>query len=516
MTVPVAGRGQPLRVRPAARRRHRPRRPDRRPAGRAAARGAAGRGARDRVPARHPQPRPGDRARPRPGDRLVRRRPAAGRGCRGTHRRPQPTAQRHPRRRAAHGPGRQAHDLPQDGAGRRRPDQRRAVPDRAAAARRGRRRRHRPADPPLRVRGRRGGAGGRADPVAEGVPVLAAELAWGVLAEGALSAEDLLERRTRLSLVDAWHEAAPPCCRSGSSRRAVPELVPPGWPDEVLPPQAPDWQRSAIAWLFDLCPPDYRALRRAAPPSGRAGPVRPGPRGVRASRRPARACARCARTSRTSSPPEAVEAAIGAYDREGRRLVQTGRQVAMVEAALRGERWVPAALDWSAVSLLESVTGPDDLKRLTPEQVVQLAAELRDFMISSVSITGGHLGPSLGVVEITLALHRVFDSPRDRVLWDTGHQAYVHKLVTGRQDGLRPAAQGGRPVRLPLARGVRARRHREQPRVDGAVVRRRAVEGLRAARREAARRRRRRRRRAHRRHVLGGAEQHRGRRTCRS
>jgi 1-deoxy-D-xylulose-5-phosphate synthase len=95
------------------------------------------------------------------------------------------------------------------------------------------------------------------------------------------------------------------------------------------------------------------------------------------------------------------------------------------------------------VTLLESVHGPDDLKKLSPEQVVQLAAELRDVMISSVSITGGHLGPSLGVVEITLALHRVFDSPRDRILWDTGHQAYVHKLVTGRQEGFARLRKAG-------------------------------------------------------------------------
>ena len=87
------------------------------------------------------------------------------------------------------------------------------------------------------------------------------------------------------------------------------------------------------------------------------------------------------------------------------------------------------------VSLLESVQGPADLKRLTPEQIPLLAAEIRDFMVDAVSRTGGHLGPSLGVVEITLALHRVFDSPRDKILWDTGHQAYVHKIVTGRQQG---------------------------------------------------------------------------------
>jgi 1-deoxy-D-xylulose-5-phosphate synthase len=87
------------------------------------------------------------------------------------------------------------------------------------------------------------------------------------------------------------------------------------------------------------------------------------------------------------------------------------------------------------LSLLESVHGPDDLKRLPAAQLPVLAAELRDFMIDTVSRTGGHLGPSLGVVEITLALHRVFDSPRDKILWDTGHQAYVHKLVTGRREG---------------------------------------------------------------------------------
>ncbi len=87
------------------------------------------------------------------------------------------------------------------------------------------------------------------------------------------------------------------------------------------------------------------------------------------------------------------------------------------------------------MSLLESVRGPDDLKLLAPAQLPVLAAEVRDFLIDAVSRTGGHLGPSLGVVEITIALHRVFDSPRDRVLWDTGHQAYVHKILTGRQAG---------------------------------------------------------------------------------
>ena len=87
------------------------------------------------------------------------------------------------------------------------------------------------------------------------------------------------------------------------------------------------------------------------------------------------------------------------------------------------------------MSLLETINGPADLKRLAPGELPLLAAEIRDLMIEKVSRTGGHLGPSLGVVEITLAIHRVFDSPRDKVLWDTGHQAYVHKIVTGRQGG---------------------------------------------------------------------------------
>ena len=84
------------------------------------------------------------------------------------------------------------------------------------------------------------------------------------------------------------------------------------------------------------------------------------------------------------------------------------------------------------MSLLDSVSGPGDLKRLRPDELPLLAAEIRDVMVDTVSRTGGHLGPSLGVVETTLAIHRVFDSPRDKVVWDTGHQSYVHKLVTGR------------------------------------------------------------------------------------
>src|SRR5690554_4649110 len=86
------------------------------------------------------------------------------------------------------------------------------------------------------------------------------------------------------------------------------------------------------------------------------------------------------------------------------------------------------------MGLLEHITGPRDLDRLTPEQLTELAQEIREFLVTSVSKTGGHLGPNLGVVELTIALHRVFDSPKDPIVWDTGHQSYVHKLFTGRTD----------------------------------------------------------------------------------
>ena len=83
-------------------------------------------------------------------------------------------------------------------------------------------------------------------------------------------------------------------------------------------------------------------------------------------------------------------------------------------------------------SLIEGIHDPRDLRALAPEQLPQLASEIRSFLVEKVSATGGHLGPNLGVVELTIALHRVFTSPDDAIIWDTGHQAYVHKIVTGR------------------------------------------------------------------------------------
>jgi len=83
--------------------------------------------------------------------------------------------------------------------------------------------------------------------------------------------------------------------------------------------------------------------------------------------------------------------------------------------------------------MLESIRQPGDLRHLSGDQLHELAAEIRDFLVRAVSARGGHLGPNLGVVELTIALHRAFESPTDRIIWDTGHQAYVHKLLTGRQ-----------------------------------------------------------------------------------
>jgi 1-deoxy-D-xylulose-5-phosphate synthase len=95
------------------------------------------------------------------------------------------------------------------------------------------------------------------------------------------------------------------------------------------------------------------------------------------------------------------------------------------------------------VALLDSINGPADLRSLRPDQLPQLAQEIRDFLVTSVTRTGGHLGPNLGVVELTIALHRVFDSPRDTIVWDTGHQSYVHKLLTGRRDFDKLRSKGG-------------------------------------------------------------------------
>ncbi len=93
--------------------------------------------------------------------------------------------------------------------------------------------------------------------------------------------------------------------------------------------------------------------------------------------------------------------------------------------------------------ILEHIDSPADLKALSPAELATLSSEIRDFIVEAVTATGGHLGSNLGVVELTLALHRTFDSPNDAILWDTGHQAYVHKLVTGRRSDFTQLRQAG-------------------------------------------------------------------------
>jgi len=95
------------------------------------------------------------------------------------------------------------------------------------------------------------------------------------------------------------------------------------------------------------------------------------------------------------------------------------------------------------LGLLETVKDPQDLAKLSGKELEELAGEIRTFLITNVAATGGHLGPNLGVVELTLAVHRMFDSPRDSIVFDTGHQSYVHKLLTGRQDFSTLRQQGG-------------------------------------------------------------------------
>src|SRR6056300_795244 len=97
----------------------------------------------------------------------------------------------------------------------------------------------------------------------------------------------------------------------------------------------------------------------------------------------------------------------------------------------------------SKTPLLDQINYPADLKHLQKEQLTQLAKELRAETISAVSVTGGHLGAGLGVVELTIAIHYLFDTPNDRLIWDVGHQAFPHKILTGRRDQIRTLRQPG-------------------------------------------------------------------------
>jgi 1-deoxy-D-xylulose-5-phosphate synthase len=91
-------------------------------------------------------------------------------------------------------------------------------------------------------------------------------------------------------------------------------------------------------------------------------------------------------------------------------------------------------LENKALTLLEKINSPADLKKISRDDLPELAEEIRKVIVDVVSKTGGHLAPSLGTVELAIAIHYVFDTPRDKVIWDVGHQAYAHKLLTGRRD----------------------------------------------------------------------------------
>jgi len=105
--------------------------------------------------------------------------------------------------------------------------------------------------------------------------------------------------------------------------------------------------------------------------------------------------------------------------------------------------------------ILDRVNVPADMKRLSDEELYQLADELRAETISAVSETGGHLGAGLGVVELTVALHAVFDTPKDKLVWDVSHQTYPHKILTGRRDRIRTLRQPeGRPKRFHQTLGI--------------------------------------------------------------
>jgi 1-deoxy-D-xylulose-5-phosphate synthase len=114
----------------------------------------------------------------------------------------------------------------------------------------------------------------------------------------------------------------------------------------------------------------------------------------------------------------------------------------MVKAAEKIRR-MSLSQSSSKTPLLDKVVTPADLRRLDPSVLRQVSDELRQEMIDAVAVTGGHLGAGLGVVELTVALHYVFDTPRDRLIWDVGHQAYPHKILTGRRDRIRTLRQGG-------------------------------------------------------------------------
>ena len=109
--------------------------------------------------------------------------------------------------------------------------------------------------------------------------------------------------------------------------------------------------------------------------------------------------------------------------------------------------------------MLEKIQKPNDIKKIPADQLPALAEEIREFIIESLSKTGGHLASNLGVVELTIAMHRVFDLPKDKLIWDVGHQSYTHKILTGRKDGFETLRREGGISGSPNRRWCADRRH---------------------------------------------------------
>ena len=116
--------------------------------------------------------------------------------------------------------------------------------------------------------------------------------------------------------------------------------------------------------------------------------------------------------------------------------------------------------------LLEGIDGPADLHGLDDDQLQQVAQEMRTYIIDTIGEIGGHFGANLGTCELAVALHSLLDSPRDKILWDVGHQAYPHKILTGRRERLPTIRQYGGPGPVLLDPRVRARHHGRRPRLD--------------------------------------------------
>lgn len=115
--------------------------------------------------------------------------------------------------------------------------------------------------------------------------------------------------------------------------------------------------------------------------------------------------------------------------------------------------------------MLEKIQKPNDIKKIPADQLPALAEEIREFIIESLSKTGGHLASNLGVVELTIAMHRVFDLPKDKLIWDVGHQSYTHKILTGRKDGFETLRREGGISGFPKRARVTAM-YRHRPQLD--------------------------------------------------